>query len=57
MYISISKYNKLRSTLWLFTRPILSLASVHQNAFGYQKLTHLLLNSNRHNRNIKLCPK
>ena len=57
MYTSIRKYNKLRSTLWLFTRPILSLSSVPQNAFGNKKLTHLLLNSNRRNRNIKLCPK
>lgn len=37
MYTSIRKYNKLRSTLWLFTRPILSLSSEHQNAFGNQK--------------------
>lgn len=37
MYTSIRKYNKLRSTLWLFTRPILSLSSVPQNAFGNKK--------------------
>lgn len=41
MYTSIRKYNKLRSTLWLFTRPILSLSSVCPKTLSVIKNKHI----------------